>query len=227
MESLLVIPARGGSKGIPGKNLREVGGQSLLARAVHSALNAHTVSRVVVSTDNEAIAAEATLAGAGTIQRPPELSGDAASSEAALLHALETLEAEENYRPDVLVFTQCTSPLTLPEDIDGTLEAMLAGDADCALSVTLFHYFVWRHTADGEAIGVNHRKESRPLRQDREPEFLETGAVYAMKAEGFRAARHRFFGRTALYEMPASRVFEVDEPADLERARLLLETRNI
>ncbi|HEX4351521.1 MAG TPA: HAD hydrolase family protein, partial [Polyangiales bacterium] len=75
------------------------------------------------------------------------------------------------------------------------------------------------------AVGVNHDKRVRPRRQDREPEFIETGAVYAMRVAGFRAARHRFFGDTVMYEMPAERVCEIDESVDLEVAEVLLRQR--
>ncbi|MGN6409030.1 MAG: acylneuraminate cytidylyltransferase family protein, partial [Curtobacterium sp.] len=86
-----VVPARAGSKGIPGKNLRAVAGRSLVRRAVESALAATTIDAVVVSTDGDAIAAEAVSAGARVVRRPPELSGDEASSESALLHVLDAL----------------------------------------------------------------------------------------------------------------------------------------
>jgi N-acylneuraminate cytidylyltransferase len=147
-----------------------------------------------------------------------------ATSESALLHALDEL-AGRGYTPDVLVFLQCTSPLTAPEDIDGTIAALDEQGADTAVAVTDFHYFVWKREAEGAAVGVNHDKAFRPRRQDREDQFLETGAVYVMKVPGFQEAKHRFFGKTALYEMPADRVLEIDEPVDLKVAEMLLRER--
>jgi N-acylneuraminate cytidylyltransferase len=221
-----VIPARGGSKGIPGKNLKRIAGQPLVAWTIQAARRARHVQRVIVSTDDPAIAQVARDHGAEVVERPPELSTDAASSESALLHALDHLERTEDYRPELLVFLQCTSPLTEASDIDGAVEQLLAHQADSACSVTRFHYFVWRRAADG-AEGINHDKRVRLRRQDREPEFLETGAVYVMRVAGFRAARHRFFGTTVLYETPAERVCEIDEPIDLQLAELrLLEQRH-
>src|SRR4051812_12992965 len=103
-----VIPARAGSKGIPGKNLRTVGGRSLVRRAVESARAARLVDGVVVSTDGDDIAAEAVAAGARVVRRPAELAGDEASSESALLHTLEELRAVGD-EPEVLLFLQATS----------------------------------------------------------------------------------------------------------------------
>lgn len=216
-----IIPARGGSKGIEDKNLRKIGGKSLIRRSVEVALAANCVDQVFVSTDSENIAAAAVEAGAVIIDRPAELSGDQASSETALLHAIEWWNENDYGEPLNIVFLQCTSPLTLPEDIDGTFRAMADADADCALSVAPFHYFLWHSTPNG-AVGVNHDKEKRQLRQDREPEFLESGAVYVMNTSGFVQAGHRFFGKTAMYETPPERVLEIDDPVDLKLAECML-----
>jgi YrbI family 3-deoxy-D-manno-octulosonate 8-phosphate phosphatase len=204
-----------------------VGGKPLIAHTILAARVARYVERVVVSTDDPAIAEASRGFGAEIVWRPSELASDTASSEAALLHALETLAREQNYKPELLAFLQCTSPLTLAEDIDGTLRALVDAGADSALSVARFHYFLWRvgHASTDGALGINHDKRVRPRRQDREPEFLETGAVYAMRVAGFVAARHRFFGKTVLYETPAERVCEIDETVDLELAELRLRER--
>jgi N-acylneuraminate cytidylyltransferase len=218
-QTLALIPARGGSKGLPRKNVRRVGGVPLVGRTVQAARQASAVDRVVVSTDDAEIAAAAREHGADVIDRPAALSGDEASSESALLHALGRLDETEGYRPDRVVFLQCTSPFTRPEDIDGTA-ARLDDGADSAFAASPFHGFVWREGKDGTARGVNHSPDTaRQRRQDRPTELLETGAVYAFDADGFREAEHRFFGRVAAYEMPAERSLEVDTPADLERAR--------
>lgn len=221
-----VIPARGGSKGIIGKNLRAVGGKPLIAHTILAARAARCVERVVVSTDDPAIAEASRAFGAEIVWRPSELASDTASSEAALLHALDTLAREQRYEPELLVFLQCTSPLTLAEDIDGTVAALLHEQADSALTAARFHYFLWRiGPAQEGALGVNHDKRVRPRRQDRDAEYLETGAVYVMRVAGFQQVRHRFFGKTVLYETPAERVCEIDETVDLELAELRLRER--
>ncbi|MFJ3665397.1 cytidylyltransferase domain-containing protein [Streptomyces sp. NPDC090106] len=224
---LAVIPARGGSKGVPAKNLAPVGGVPLVARAVRECRATRLVTDVVVSTDDQAIAAAARQAGAEVVLRPAAIAGDTATSEAAVLHAVDAHEALHGASVDVIVFVQCTSPFLVREDIDGVAAAIVENGADTAVTVAPFHGFVWRdaeHTAepaDGGGSGVNHDKAYRPRRQDRPQDFLETGAAYAMDAAGFRESRHRFFGRTELVRTDPARVLEIDDPHDLARARAL------
>jgi len=222
-EVLALIPARGGSKSLPRKNVLPLGGIPLIAHTIRAAQAAKCVSRVAVSTEDSEIAEIARQYGADVVKRPMELATDDSTSESALLHSLDYLEANEGYLPDILCFLQCTSPFTAPEDIDGVVEALIDEAADSSLSVVRFHHFLWKADETGDLVGVNHDKAIRQRRQDREPEFLETGAVYAMRATGFRAAGHRFFGKTVSFEMPAERVLEIDEPADfaLAAARLV------
>ena len=225
-EVLAVIPARGGSKGIPRKNVRIVGGKPLIAHAIGAVLAARNVTRVVVSTDDDEIASVSQGFGAGIVRRPQALATDTASSEQALLHALDFLQREENYRPDIVLLVQCTSPLTTPMDIDGTVEALLAQDADCSLAVAPFHYFLWSRDAAGKSVAINHDHTRRLMRQQRRPEFVETGAVYAMRVAGFQETRHRFFGNIALHETPAENCLEIDDPVDLELAEQRLHMRS-
>lgn len=224
MEFLTIIPARGGSRGIPGKNIRDVAGQPLIAWTIQAAQQAKQTHHIVVSTDDQAIAETARQYGAEVIMRPAELAGDSASSESALIHAVESWTVQHGYRPDGILFLQCTSPLTAPEDMDAVISKISEEQADCALTVTPFHYFLWKNEKE-QAVGINHHAGVRPLRQEREPQFIETGAAYAMKTDGFLENKHRFFGRIALVEMPAERVLEIDDPPDLERADYLLRLR--
>ncbi|MGY0060957.1 cytidylyltransferase domain-containing protein [Streptomyces sp. LZ34] len=240
-----VIPARGGSKGVPAKNLAAVGGVPLVARAVRECQASRLVTDVIVSTDDAGIAAVARGAGAEVVQRPTAIAGDTATSEAAVLHALDAYEAMHGISAEVVLLVQCTSPFIVREDVDGVVEAVLDGGADTALTVAPFHGFVWRDAEDATengngngngtgtstgtstgatpdgGFGVNHDKSYRPRRQDRPQDLLETGAAYAMRVGGFRTERHRFFGRTALIRTDAARVLEIDDPHDLARARAL------
>ena len=218
METLAIIPARGGSKGIPRKNVLPLAGKPLIAHNILAAKAASRISRVVVSTDDAEIAAVSKEYGAEVVMRPDTLSGDVARSEDALLHVLDTLESDEGYRPDAIAFLQCTSPLTAPADIDGTLAALEEKQADSALAVVPFHYLLWSEQADGGADGINHDKGFRLMRQQRQPEFVETGAVYAMRTAGFREAKFRFFGKTVMHEIPVEHWQEIDEPADFRIA---------
>lgn len=225
MEVLAIIPARGGSKGLPRKNVLPLAGKPLIAYTIEQALAAEQVTRVVVSTDDAEIADVSRCFGAEVIDRPDEISGDAAGSESALLHTLEQLKSAENYRPDLIAFLQCTAPLTTAEDIDGAITALRDQNADSVLAATAFHYFLWRQLPDGTVDGINHEKSARPLRQDREPQYVETGSVYVMKTAGFLAAKHRFFGTTAMYIVAPEHALEIDEPSEFRQAEALLRLR--
>ncbi|MFD7862615.1 cytidylyltransferase domain-containing protein [Streptomyces sp. NPDC059783] len=228
---LAVIPARGGSKGVPAKNLAQVGGVPLVVRAVRACLASSEVTDVVVTTDAPAVAetvraAADALGESGRVhlvRRPEAIAGDTATSEDAVLHALDSYEAEHGTTADVVLLVQCTSPFVSRDDIDGVASAVAREGADTAVTVAPFHGFLWR---DGTAVedhnyGVNHDKAVRPRRQDRPEDLLETGAAYAMDAAGFRTHRHRFFGHTALVRTDPARVLEIDDPHDLARARAL------
>jgi YrbI family 3-deoxy-D-manno-octulosonate 8-phosphate phosphatase len=208
-----VIPARGGSKGVPGKNLAPVGGVPLVVRAIRAARAARLVARVIVSTDDPLIADVARTAGAEVIARPADLSGDTATSESAVLHALDAVGGE----PAVVLLVQCTSPFLTSADIDAVTEVVLDGDADSAFTAARTHGFVW--LTDG--TGVNHDAAQRLRRQDRPVEMLETGAAYAMRVDLLRATGHRFHGRIRPIAVDPARTLEIDDPADLDRARLL------
>lgn len=215
---LAVIPARGGSKGVPGKNLAPVGDAPLVARAVRVCRAARLLTGVVVSTDDPGIAAAAHAVGAEVVERPTDIAGDTATSEDAVLHAMDVYQERHGATVDVVLLVQCTSPFLTREELDGVAAAVLDG-ADTALTVAPFHGFIWREGED--AHGVNHDKSFRPRRQDRPQDLLETGAAYAMRASGFRTERHRFFGRTELVRTDPARVLEIDDPHDLARARAL------
>lgn len=219
VENVAVIPARGGSKGIPRKNLRRVGGVPLIARAIQSARAASLIDRVVVSTDDDEIAAVAREWGADVVARPADLAGDTASSESALVHTIDVL-AERGVLVDVLVFMQATSPFIDPTDLDRAVDRIAGDECDAVFSGVASWGFLWR-TSGGGAIGVNHDLRTRPRRQDREPEFLETGAFYVMDAEGFRTAGHRFFGRVGVTVVPELHALEIDTPEQLEMANAL------
>lgn len=217
-----IILARGGSKGLPGKNLAEIGGLSLVARSVLAATRAVGVDSVWVSTDDAAIAAEARRFGADVIDRPADLSGDTASSEAGWLHAIPLIEAQHKGLSN-LVFLQCTSPFTRGQDIDACLAAMIEKGADCGLSVAHDHYFYWQLDANGLGVGTNHNHlEQRRRRQDLPDSFRETGAIYCANATAFKARGQRFCGSVALclIDRPA---LEIDSHSDLAEAEALIQ----
>jgi len=225
MEVLCIIPARGGSKGIPKKNIKLLAGKPLIAHTIEIAKKSNRITKIVVSTDDDEIKEISKKYGAEVIKRPAEISGDFASSESALLHVLEELK-KEDYVPDLIVFLQCTSPLTTFEDIDGTINVLENKNADTAFAAVDFHYFLWKKTSD-DVIGINHDKNKRLMRQEREPQYKEAGAVYVMKTSGFLKHKHRFFGKTAIYIMPSERCWEIDDPSDFRIAEMLMKERNM
>jgi YrbI family 3-deoxy-D-manno-octulosonate 8-phosphate phosphatase len=220
-DCLCVIPARGGSKGIPGKNLCTVGGIPLVGRSVLAARSSRAITRVVVSTDDPKIAEVARQYGGEVIVRPAELASDSASSESALLHVLEELRQTNAVDPELVCMLQCTSPFTTGPQIDATVQALVSEGADCALTVAPATRFLWRRDADGGAAPVNHDMHTRLRRQEMQPDYVETGAVYVMRREGFVKAGHRFFGTIALNEVPGEYGLEIDSLTDLNAAQLL------
>lgn len=218
--TVAIIPARGGSKQVPRKNLQRVGGVPLVERAVRAAAAADGIDFVVVSTDDEEIAAVSRAAGARVIRRPGDISGDTATSESAILHALDELEAQGE-RIDVVAFLQATSPFIPSDALAEAVAEVRAGRADSVFAAYETYGFLWRRGDDGRATAINHDAEHRPRRQDREPHHLETGAFYVFRADGFRESRHRFFGRTRIAEVPEWTAIEIDDEHQLRIARAL------
>ena len=212
--ALALIPARGGSKGIAQKNLQIVGGIPLVSRCVLAALNSQRITRVVVTTDDAGIEVAAVDAGAQVVRRPADISGDLATSESALLHALNALE-QRGTLESTLVFLQCTSPFTSGHQIDRVLAALDQPELNSSFAVCPWHGFLWR--ADGE--GINHDPAlPRQRRQDLQPAYLETGAIYAMRTAPFRQLGSRFCAPWQPVVLPDSGP-EIDTPDDLALCR--------
>lgn len=219
-ETVAIIPARGGSKGIPGKNLRRVGGVPLVARAITAALRCPEIDRVVVSTDDDEIARVAREWGADIVTRPAKISGDLASSESALTDAIEQLSAR-SIDVGVMAFLQATSPFIDSAALGAAVRLVRSRRRDTVFSAVETYGFLWQKSFGGAATALNHDVATRPRRQDREPHFLETGAFYVMRAKAFLAVGHRFFGSIGIVEVPAGTELEIDTPAELEAARAL------
>lgn len=217
MTTLCIIPARGGSKGIPRKNLKSVAGKPLIAWSIEAALTSESVSKVIVSTDDEEIASVSTLWGAEIIHRPPELASDTASSESALIHVLEVLSENERYAPELIVFLQATSPYRAPSDIDGAVNLLRRGNYDSVFSACAEHFTGrWIPNADGYASPLNFDPANRPRRQDRPVEYLENGSIYVFKSRILQTTGARMGGRIGIYPMPPVRSLQIDSPEDLE-----------
>lgn len=225
VSTVAIIPARGGSKGIPLKNLQKIAGKSLLARAIDAATNTQGIDLVVVSTDHDGIAAEAERAGATVIRRPVEISGDTATSESALVYTLEQLEKLRRKQFDVTVFIQCTSPFINPQNIDNAIARVARNAADVVFSAVEDHSFLWTLDNAQHAVAVGHSMDFRPRRQDRQKHYNETGAFYVMRTSGLLEHKHRFFGRVEIEEVPAEDAREIDSMSDLTLLRALASNR--
>ena len=219
--AVAIIPARGGSKGVADKNLREVGGISLVERAIITAKDTSQINTVIVSTDSENIAAQAESAGAEIVYRPNDLAGDGASSESAIIHALESWYESRGLLPDITLFMQCTSPFTSSKDIGRAIEMVSSDRADVAFSVTLWHGFLWRQ-GDSGLEPINHPGDYRPRRQDLDKVVKETGGFYAMNTQGFLNARYRFFGHVEGIRIESRLSLDIDTEDDLELANVLV-----
>lgn len=181
---LAIIPARSGSKRLPGKNLRILGRMSLLGHAVASTREASTLDRVIVSTASVELADEAGRHGAETpFLRPPELATDDAAMVPVLQHAVNWLEVSEGLRPDLVVTLQPTSPFRTGADIDRAVRKLLETDADSAQTVTeaCYHPF-FMTTLDGDrAIPLFPEGHKLPRRRDAPPAYQPSGSVYVTR----------------------------------------------
>ena len=230
MRVLHVLIARGGSKGIPGKNLRTVAGRSLVAWKALGARRSRHCDRLVVSSDSDAIRAEAEAHGAeAPFVRPPELSGDEVSSEAVLLHAMEWVEREEGARYDAVMLLEPTCPFTRPADYDRAVEMMRERDAVAVIGMReteVSSVFVGPMDAEGRIAPIVERVASLPSlrRQDQAPEYTMNGALWLLRWDWFAASRRRYADplRTYGHVMPAEYSVDINTPLDLEWAELLV-----
>lgn len=221
MKILAIIPARGGSKGLPGKNIRHLAGKPLIAHTIEQARRSRYVTRVMVSTDSHAISDIAKQFGAEVLIRPQSISGDTATSESALLHCLDVLRDTEGYEPDLVCFLQCTSPIRTEIDIDEAIEQLRRENADSLLTVSPSHRFLWRNSPEG-AVPINYDAAKRPRRQDMEPQYVENGSFYLFKPELLIRESNRLGGRIALHVMSDAAAHEIDSAYDFEYIESLL-----
>jgi N-acylneuraminate cytidylyltransferase len=215
-EVLAIIPARGGSKGVPGKNIFPLSDKPLIAYTIKAALESRCVSRLIVSTDDKKIAEVSSLYGAETIDRPVEISGDYHQTELALLHVLDHLEANEKYTPNWLIFIQCTSPLILSKDIDEAYTVAVKGKYDSVLSAYEQHFMGrWQFGKEETVQPVNYDPGKRPMWQELPMEFVENGAIYVMRPISLKQTGTRFGERCGVYVMPPERSFQIDTLEDI------------
>lgn len=216
-----IILARGGSKGIPRKNIVEVAGKPLVAWTIETARSSVWIRDAVVSTDSQDIAEIASHFGARVpALRPDDIAGDLSMSEDALRHALDHLCRHP--RPDAFVFPQVTSPARGPHLFDRAIDAFRAEGCDSMFSATLIRNFIWR---GGRPLTPMYDPETRPMRQNLAPEqkfYRENGNFYIARSDGFLASSSRLFGNIAMFETSEEEAVEIDEWEDIAPAEAAL-----
>jgi len=208
---IAVIPARGGSVGIPMKNIQELAGRPLIDWAIKSARDSGIFDEIYVSTDHKQIGASAEASGAKVHWRSAESATNTASTELALI---DFTKAHPDY--DILCLIQATSPLVTPEHFCGALKVFNKCKADSLVTAVRMHRFMWKVQEDGQAEAVNYAPLKRPRRQDWDGELIENGAFYFTTKKLFDEVQCRLGGKIALYEMEEHTFVELDSKVDWE-----------
>lgn len=211
MENIVAfIPIRGGSKGIPGKNIKDFCGKPLTYWTAQAADACPLVEQVYIATDSQRfkqILQEFSWRKTQIIDRSPETAVDTASTESAMLEFAST----HDFRHIVLI--QATSPLLTMTDLEQGINKYLTGQYDSLLSVVRKKQFIWRESPDG-ATPVNYDPHTRPRRQEWDGYLVENGAFYITTKERLVREKSRLSGRTGIYEMTEETSYEIDVPAD-------------
>lgn len=213
---LALITARGGSKGLPRKNVLLAGGRPLVAWTVQAALKAEAVDRVILSSEDDEIIAVASAAGCEVpFRRPPELANDQASSMDVVIHALSELPGY-----DYVVLLQPTSPLRTSCDIDAAFRSMLDNDAPACVSVTEVEqspYWMYTLSGDDRLYSVLESQPNFSRRQDLPPVYVLNGAIYIAKIDWLLQTRSFLSPETVAYKMPKDRSLDIDDETDFQR----------
>ena len=217
-----IIPARGGSKGIPGKNLKPVCGKPLLAWSIVQAYAAASVDSVWVTSDNDDILAVAREYGANPVRRPDSLSGDTATSESAWHHALQEIEGS-GIVVDFVIGMQATSPIRTASDLDSALGKVRHENLDSLLTVTeVEDYFNWRLGTHGPE-SVNYDYRSRKRRQLIEKNYLENGSFYIFRPSILKNLNNRLGGAIGMHVMERHKMFQIDNPEDIALCEAIMQ----
>jgi N-acylneuraminate cytidylyltransferase len=211
--TLALIAARGGSEGIPGKNLVDLCGKPLIAWTIEQARRAEGVDLIAVSSERF---------GAIGVKRPAAISGPESPSEAAWRHALEALDATRGPFTRLLAL-QATSPVREPSDLSKALAQYEREKLDSLLAVCeVRDFFNWRIDADGRPEPVNYDYARRRMRQAIERRFLENGSFYVFKPWLLREKNNRLGGAIGMYVMERHKLMQIDEPEDVELCTIIM-----
>lgn len=223
-----IIPARGGSKGIPRKNLADLGGKPLVAHTIEQARAARRIDRIFVSSENAEIRETAGRFGAETLGRPDEFIHDNSTQEVDRLLIWTVTELEKKgHHIDIIVLLYPTSPLRQVATIDEVIRLLEEENFDSALSLYEDTTYLWRR--DGEVVvPTNYDPKNRgPRQKENWNQWAENKAVYAMKRDLLITTGCRLGGRIGYVEMPKWRSVDIDKPEDLELVRQLYQIRGL
>lgn len=214
MSIFCIIPARGGSKGVPHKNILPFLGRPLISHSIEYALKAEQVDAVFVSTDDKEIGSVSVENGATVIPRPAELAGDTATTESAIEHAVGWWD-EQGLKPEIIVLLQATSPLRPEGSLDQSLTAFRSGNYDSLLSISPTHRFFW--SVDGVEAHAEYDYMNRPRRQDMKAadiKHVENGSVYIFTLDHFKKTGNRLGGKIGYTVFPEEYSPEIDSHSD-------------
>lgn len=228
LDILSIIPARGGSKGLPRKNIKELCGKPLIAYTIEAAKESKLTNRVIVSTDDEEIACISKKYGAEIPYfRPKELSSDSSPTIDAILHMVGYLKESEGYNPDYILLLQCTSPLRNSKSIDESIKKLITSEFDALVSVCESEVNpYWSNIFDGDKLKYfieEGKKINR--RQDLPKVYRLNGAIYLIKTEALKA--YRTFEPNSLtgYIMDEHSSIDIDTELDFKIAELIIKNR--
>jgi CMP-N-acetylneuraminic acid synthetase len=223
---LAVVTARGGSKGVPKKNLRSLAGKPLVVWTIEAAIAAKSKMRIIVSTDSHEIADVCRLAGAEVpFLRPTELASDYATAKDAVIHSLDWLYEHEQYSPHLVVLLQPTSPFRSSRDIDNALDLQMETNVSAVIGVTENRRPVeWLQRVDSQGrISDFSPGNYISRRQETEKLYLYNGAVYVIKTEALRRGNTFCPDDRLAYVMPPERSLDIDSELDFLTADLLMQ----
>lgn len=230
MRVVALVCARGGSKGLPGKNVRPLAGKPLIAWAIEAARSVERVTRVIVSTDSDDITAAARAAGAEVpFKRPADLARDDSAEWMVWRHALEYLKQADGAYPDALLVVPPTAPLRSPDDLNQCLDEFARGDADIVITVSDAHrspYFnMVQIGQDGAARLVIQPDAEVSRRQDAPPVYDMATVGYVARPEFVMRSDGIFAGRVRRVRVPPERALDIDTELDFRIAQCLLASR--
>lgn len=225
---LCVIPARGGSKGLPGKNIKQLAGKPLIAYTIEQAKGSKYIDRVIVSTEDEQIAeAAGEFSAEVPFKRPKELAEDNSSMMDVLLHAVQWMEEEAKFKFDILVLLHVTTPLRNTDDIDKCIELLVDEKADNVFSVADAYRNPYFNMVEVSAANeVKLVKEGHFTTRQSAPKVFDMNAsIYVWWKDTFKTQKGLFLKKTRIYPMPRERSVDIDEPLDFRIAEMLLQDK--